>query len=217
MGLKSRAARGGGGGEPQEDKAPRRPSILVPPTPPGEQDAVHHPRRWLRWDYGGAARADSRAAARPPPTPQPPAPCLPRPSPSSSRWMMLSMLSLSISAIASQRPGGPLPAAPLPPLAARPARLVSSFCLVFPLPPRSPSSLTLCPPPAPPSTAGLSRDPALNKMAAVSSASSAGAWILRARRGSPETLYRPGGKSGVGERHCDRPARAESFRSRKVK
>lgn len=35
MGLKSRAARGGGGGEPQEDKAPRRPSILVPPNPTG--------------------------------------------------------------------------------------------------------------------------------------------------------------------------------------
>lgn len=89
-----------------------------PPTPPGGQDAVHPPRRWLRWDHEGAAWTGSRAPARPPPTPRPPAPCLPGPSPSSSRWMMLSMLSLSISAIASQWPGGPLPAAPLPPLAA---------------------------------------------------------------------------------------------------
>lgn len=137
---------------PGRQKRLGAPPFWSPPTPPGGQDAVQHPRRWLRWDHGGAARASSRAPARPPPTPRPPAPCLPRPSPSSSRWMMLSMFSLSISAIASQRPGGPLPAAPLPPLAAWPARLLSSFCLVFPLPPLLPALLlpSLSSPPAPP-------------------------------------------------------------------
>lgn len=100
---------------------------------------------------------------------------------------MLSMLSLSISAIASQGPGGALPAAPL---AAWPARLRSSFCLVFALSCSAPS-LALSAPPRP-----LSTEPTLNKMAAVPSAGSPGARILRARRGPSETLYRPGGKSG---------------------
>lgn len=63
---------------------------------------------------------------------------------------------------------------------------------------------SLCPP------RPLSTEPALNKMAAVPSAGSPGARILRARGGPSETLYRPGGKSGRG----DAAPLAGSYRSR---
>lgn len=134
---------------PQADKAPLAPPFWCP----------FRPRR-----AGGTRRI---GPAAPPSQPR-----RPRPSPSSSRWMMLSMLSLSISAIASQRPGGAFPAAPL---AAWPARLGSSFCLVFALSCSAPS-LALSAPPRP-----LSTEPALNKMAAVPSAGSPGARILYGR------------------------------------
>lgn len=132
-----------------------------------------------------------------------------RPSPSSSRWMMLSMLSLSISAIASQRPGGPLPAAPLPQLAARqgPAPPLAPCRRPLPAPCFLPSSQlrarcrrlppllsSLFSSPQPPRSAEPRRP---HKMAAVSSAGSAGARIPRARGASPEALYRPGGKSAA--------------------
>lgn len=112
---------------PQADKAPLAPPFWCPLTP----------RR--------AGRTRRLGPAAPPPRPQQPR--RPRPSPSSSRWMMLSMLSLSISAIASQRPGGALPRRSARGSAGPTPLLVLSRFLPFPAP-RFPS-LSLFPPPPP--------------------------------------------------------------------
>lgn len=134
MGLRGRARRGGG--DPRQTKRLSPLHFGAPSDPCG--------------------RAGRGASA--PPSPPSPQPRRPRPSPSSSRWMMLSMLSLSISAIASQRPGGAPPrrsargsAGPTPLL------VLSRFCpfLLRAVPG------SLCPP------RPLSTEPALNKMAAV--------------------------------------------------
>lgn len=149
----------------------------------------------------------------------PPAPTAPRrPSPSSSRWMMLSMFSLSISAIASQRPGGPLPAAPLPPLAARLARLLSSRrpVVLSPCPLSCPFSFfPLAFPPRPPFAAALSAAPARNKMAAFSSVSLGERMdTTSARRHTGPFI---GGREARGEARCALRLFSGSFRRRAEK
>lgn len=193
-----RAARGPGAAELQDPWGP--PGGLRAPRPP-----ILGPPKPRSWPSGGprgappeaaAGRARGPGAGRPPPPVPPPPP----PPPLTLQQPLDDAVDVELVYIrhrlaAARR----TPPRRSPPSARRSAGPGSSARPVPPVSARSPAFFSPLgsEPPAAAAASPLGRAPAPHKMAAVPSAGSAGARIPRARGGSPEALYRPGGKSAA--------------------